>query len=371
MDPAGPLTLLFFSLLKHLPSYLEASQALSCFSQGRFCDVIPRENDSLVIEFLDSRSASQFTRKFLSVPRAPPLKDASIEYGRPTALPAETLIAVELKNASRVIRVSSNNTKDIPETLINDVKKKAVHFMSIYAAMKASDLLRTSEAYAGYSVYHGYDKKCDTPTPYPSNSQTDLVVTVIRKGATTSELLRRIQSGLPNLNRDVMRSITFDEPNAKAFIDFLEPAVVKIVFHSFNNAKSSTAGVSVSTLRVPISGLAVSAGVLLVQYPCHNVDQLRRVLKVAKRFSTVVSHPYNSSKIKPVKIKFADIFSAFKALDCIGKDMDSYLDFAGTHISFATSTDKVKPMKIVCAKPTSKSESTQAQEAPVSFGYSQ
>ncbi|KAJ3777760.1 hypothetical protein FB446DRAFT_92269 [Lentinula raphanica] len=374
-------------VLKQLPPYLEANQALSCFPQGRFHDVIPRKNDSLVIKFLDSRSASQFTRKFLSLPRAPPLKDALIEYGRPAALPVEILTAVGLKNASRVIRVSSNNTKDIPETLIDDVKKcgpiesfesdkkKAViYFMSIDAAMKASDILRTSEAYTGYSVYYGYDKKCDIPTPLPSDSQTDLVITGIRKGATTSELLRRIQSGLPNLNREVVRSISFDEPNAKAFINFFEPAVAKIVFDSFNNAKSSTGGVSVSWLfkrSDPASAnlrMAVSAGASRTISVSHlqNVDQLRRALKVAKNFGTVVSHPYSPSNTKTVKIEFADIFSAFKALDRIGKNMDSYPDFAGTHISFATSTDKVKPMKIVCATPTSKSESTQAQDAPES-----
>ncbi|KAJ3842288.1 hypothetical protein F5878DRAFT_657728 [Lentinula raphanica] len=187
-------------VLKQLPPYLKTTQALFCFPQSHFHDVIPRKNDSLVIKFLDSRSASQFTRKFLSLPRAPPLKDALIEYGRPAALPVEILTAVGLKNASRVIRVSSNNTKDIPETLIDeskkcgliesfegDKKKAVIHFMSIDAAMKASDILRTSEAYMGYSVYYGYDKKCDIPNPYPSDSQTDLVITGIRKGATTSE----------------------------------------------------------------------------------------------------------------------------------------------------------------------------------------
>ncbi|KAJ3727357.1 hypothetical protein DFJ43DRAFT_1156981 [Lentinula guzmanii] len=378
-------------VLRQLPPSLDVEQALSCFPHGRFHDIIPRSKDVLAIKFLDSRSATQFTQKFLLSPRAPPLKDATIEYDQTSPLPVDILTAIGLRNASRVIRVSSNNVKDIPEDFIDelrkcgsiesvesDKRKAVIHFMSIDAAMKALDMLRTNKTYAGYSVYYGFDQKCDTPLPYPASSRTDLVLTGLPKGTTTSELLRRIQSGLPDLNREVVRSVVYDESNAKAFINFLEPAVAKIVFDSFNNAESSTGGVSVSWCRNasnPVSAslrMAVSAGASRTLTVSHleNVQQLRRVLKAARKLGTVLNHPYDPSNIKTVNIEFADIFSAFKAIERIGKNMDSYPEFANTFISFATSTNKLKPLKIVRVQTISTpelqkgTEATQTQAAP-------
>ncbi|KAJ4473167.1 hypothetical protein J3R30DRAFT_770783 [Lentinula aciculospora] len=369
-------------VFKQLLPSLEVKQIISCFPHGRFHDISPRSKDTLAIKFLDSRSASRFTQKFLSLPRAPPLKDATIEYEASDPLPVEVLTKIGLRNASRVIRVTSNNAKKIPGNLIHDVKecgpiesfesdgKKAViHFMSIDTAIKALDVLRTSEGYAGYAVYYGFDKKCDTPPSYPANSQTDLILTDLPKGTTTSELLRRIQSGLPDLKREIIRSVVFDEPGAKAFINFLEPSVAKIVFDSFDNAKTSTGGVSVSWSRPspnPVSAslrMAISAGASRTLIVSHlkDVQQLRRVLKTAKKLGTVVSHPYNPSNNKTVSIEFADIFSTFRAIERIAKDMDSYPDFSNTFISFATSTDTVRPIKIICAKATSTPEPQKPQ----------
>ncbi|KAJ3809856.1 hypothetical protein F5876DRAFT_77332 [Lentinula aff. lateritia] len=371
-------------VFKQLPPSLEVKQALSCLPRGRFHDIVPRGKDSLAIKFLDFRSATRFTQKFRLLPRAPLLKDATIEYEASGPLPIEILTAIGLRNASRVVRVSATIAKDIPESLIDDSKKcgpiesfesdkrKAViNFLSIDAAIKALDILRASKTYVGYYVYFGYDKKCDIPTPYPADSKTDLVLTDLPKGATTNELLRRLQSGLPDLKQETIRSIVFDEPGAKAFINFLEPVVAKIVYESFKHAKTSTGGVSVSwswTAPSPMSAslrMAVNVGASRTMTISHleNVEQMRRVLKVAKKFGTVVSHSYNPSNEKTgktVSIEFSDIYSTFKAIERIGKDMDSYPDFANTFVSFATSTDQVRPMKVVCAK-TTKPETLQAQ----------
>ncbi|KAJ4474792.1 hypothetical protein C8R41DRAFT_552656 [Lentinula lateritia] len=303
-------------VFKQLPPSLEVKQALSCLPRGRFHDIVPRGKDSLAIKFLDFRSASRFTQKFRLLPRAPLLKDATIEYEASGPLPIEILTAIGLRNASRVVRVSATIAKDIPESLIDDSKKcgpiesfesdkrKAViNFLSIDAAIKALDILRASKTYVGYHVYFGYDKKCDIPPPYPARFKTDLVLTDLPKGATTNELLQRLQSGLPDLKQETIRSIVFDEPGAKAFINFLEPGVAKIVYGSFKHAKTSTGGVSVSWSRTtssPITAslrMAVNVGASRTMTISHleNVEQMRRVLKVAKKLGTVVSHSYNPS----------------------------------------------------------------------------
>ncbi|KAE9396720.1 hypothetical protein BT96DRAFT_98369 [Gymnopus androsaceus JB14] len=268
-------------VFKQLPPSLEVRQVISSLPSGSIHNIIPKPNDSLVINFLDPHTASRFTRNFLSLPRAPSIKDVSIEYGSSKPLPVEILAEIGLRSASRVVRVSSNNGKDIPNGLENELKElgaiesfevnsdarsAVVHFMSIDAAMQALQLLRANKSYDGFSVYFGIDRKANPPR-FSRNAQTDLVLTGLPKGITSSEIIRRIQSGLPSLNREAIRSIVFDEKSAKAFINFLEPAAAKIVFDSFNTAKTSTGGVSVSWSSTPANPvnpslrIAVSAGV--------------------------------------------------------------------------------------------------------------
>lgn len=141
-------------VFRQLPPSLEVKQVISSLPSGSIHNIIPKPNESLVINFLDSNTASRFTRNFLSLPRAPPIKDVSIEYGSPKPLPVEILAEIGLRGASRVVRVSSNNGKDIPNGLEDELKKiggiesfeinpdgrsAAVHFMSIDEAVEVRD----------------------------------------------------------------------------------------------------------------------------------------------------------------------------------------------------------------------------------------
>ncbi|KAF5386461.1 hypothetical protein D9757_005909 [Collybiopsis confluens] len=229
-------------VLKQIPPSVEV---ISSLPSGRIHQ-ISRENngDSLVINFLDSRSATHFTNKFLSLPRLASLKDTVIDYGKPLRLPVQTLAAIGLKNASRVVRVSSNNGKNIPSDLEKDLaefgienfkvdsRSAIVHFFSIEAATEALDALRSNTAYAGYSVYFGL---------------------------TVGELVRRIESGLPNLNRELIQSINYNPRQRKAYINFFDPAVAKIIHDSFNMTNDSDPLLSVSWFRSksPISPVSM------------------------------------------------------------------------------------------------------------------
>lgn len=141
-------------VFRQLSPSLEIKQVISSLPSGSIHNIIPKPNESLVIDFLDSNTASRFTRNFLSLPRAPPIKDVSIEYGSTKPLPVEILAEIGLRGASRVVRVSSNNGKDIPNGLEDGLKKvgsiesfeinpdgrsAAVHFMSIDEAVEVRD----------------------------------------------------------------------------------------------------------------------------------------------------------------------------------------------------------------------------------------
>ncbi|KIK68749.1 hypothetical protein GYMLUDRAFT_732810 [Collybiopsis luxurians FD-317 M1] len=321
-------------ILKQLPPSLQVKQLLPHLPSGRIHELSPQPDNSLAIHFLDSRSATHFTQKFQSSPRPDPLKDAAVDYGEPRHVPVQVLAAIGLRNASRVVRVISNNDKDLPSDLEKDVtefgienlkvngRSAVIHFMSIEAAIKALNALRSSETYSGYSVHFGTDRKFPLSPQFPK-TQTCLRLTRIRKGITLNELVRRIESGLPDLNHELIRSINYNPKQRKAYINFFDPAIAKIVHHAFNKVDDSNSLLSVSWFRStssisPSLYSAINAGVsrTLTVSRLRDVRQLREVLKASAEFGTIISHPYNPSK-KTVRIEFADIFSPLKAIERI------------------------------------------------------
>ncbi|KAF9077340.1 hypothetical protein BDP27DRAFT_1397733 [Rhodocollybia butyracea] len=374
-------------VFKQLPPSLEVKNLLSLVPSGRIHQVKSQSNNSLVINFLDSRSATHFTRKFLASSRDGPLNDdISLDYGESQPIPVEILAAIGLKNASRVIRVTSNNEKDIPsalkgdlnkcgtiESLVDDSRSAVCHFMSIESAIKALELLRSSKTYGGYSVYFGIDRKSHFPRSFPKGSKTDIVLASLPKDATTKEILDRIQLGVPSLSRETVRSIRFRTKTRKAFINFFEPGIAKMIFDSFEKAEGNTRltrGVSVSWLRCRTPSIstnlriAVDAGVsrTLTVSNIKDVRQLKSILKDIAEFGTILSNPYNS-KTKTVYIEFADIYSSLKAIERIHKDPSAYPAFNKTHISFTSATSSIRPMKVSLPKtpsPTSAKPSAQA-----------